>query len=115
SYEILKKGSGQQEIATTMAFVRSLKDLIKDKEFGKRVVPIIPDEARTFGSDSIFPSAKIFNTQGQHYLAVDRELMSSYKESEAGQIMHTGINEAGSAAAFQSVGTSYATQGEIMV
>ncbi len=115
SYEILKKGSGQQEIATTMAFVRLLKDLIKDKEFGKRVVPIIPDEARTFGLDSIFPSAKIFNTQGQHYLAVDRELMLSYKESEAGQIMHTGINEAGSAAAFQSVGTSYATQGEIMV
>ncbi|KZM78312.1 pyruvate dehydrogenase (acetyl-transferring), homodimeric type [Cellulosimicrobium sp. I38E] len=115
AYEILKKGSGQQEIASTMAFVRLLKDLIKDKEFGKRIVPIIPDEARTFGLDSIFPSAKIFNTQGQHYLAVDRELMLSYKESEAGQIMHTGINEAGSAAAFQSVGTSYATQGEIMV
>jgi len=115
SYELLKKGSGTQEVATTMAFVRLLKDLIKDKEFGKRIVPIIPDEARTFGLDSIFPSAKIFNTQGQHYLAVDRELMLSYKESESGQIMHTGINEAGSAAAFQAVGTAYATHGEAMV
>ncbi|QAY71424.1 pyruvate dehydrogenase (acetyl-transferring), homodimeric type [Xylanimonas protaetiae] len=114
-YELLKKGSGQQEVATTMAFVRLLKDLIKDKEFGKRIVPIIPDEARTFGLDAIFPSAKIFNTGGQHYLAVDRELMLSYKESEAGQIMHTGINEAGSAAAFQSVGTSYATHGEHLI
>ncbi|MBF0721321.1 pyruvate dehydrogenase (acetyl-transferring), homodimeric type [Sanguibacter inulinus] len=114
-YDILKKGSGTQEVATTQAFVRLLKDLIKDKEFGKRIVPIIPDEARTFGLDSIFPSAKIFNTQGQNYLAVDRDLMLSYKESEAGQILHTGINEAGSAAAFQAVGTSYATHGEVTV
>ncbi|ACQ80066.1 2-oxo-acid dehydrogenase E1 subunit, homodimeric type [Beutenbergia cavernae DSM 12333] len=115
AYALLAKGSGNQEVATTMAFVRLFKDLVKDKELGKRIVPIIPDEARTFGLDSIFPSAKIFNTQGQHYLAVDRELMLSYKESEAGQIMHTGINEAGSAAAFQAVGTSYATHGEVLV
>ncbi|WP_066462430.1 pyruvate dehydrogenase (acetyl-transferring), homodimeric type [Sanguibacter suarezii] len=114
-YDILKKGSGAQQIATTQAFVRLLKDLIKDKDFGHRIVPIIPDEARTFGLDSIFPSAKIFNTLGQNYLAVDRELMLSYKESEAGQIMHTGINEAGSASAFQAVGTSYATHGEVTV
>ena len=114
-YDGLKKGSGSQEVATTMALVRLFKDLLKDKEFGHRLVPIIPDEARTFGLDSIFPSAKIFNTVGQHYLAVDRDLMLSYKESEAGQIMHTGINEAGSAAAFQSVGTSYATHGEPLV
>lgn len=115
AYALLAKGSGQQEVATTMALVRLFKDLIRDKEFGRRIVPIIPDEARTFGLDSIFPSAKIFNTLGQNYLAVDRELMLSYKESEAGQIMHTGINEAGSAAAFQSVGTSYATHGEVLV
>ena len=114
-YEGLAKGSGQQEVATTMALVRLFKDLLKDKEFGHRLVPIIPDEARTFGLDSIFPSAKIFNTVGQHYLAVARELMLSYKESEAGQIMHTGINEAGSASAFQAVGTSYATHGEPLV
>ena len=115
TYELLAKGSGKQEVATTMAFVRLFKDLIRDQAFGNRLVPIIPDEARTFGLDSIFPSAKIFNTQGQNYLPVDRELMLSYKESEAGQIMHTGINEAGSAAAFQAVGTSYATHGEVLV
>ncbi|WP_234983248.1 pyruvate dehydrogenase (acetyl-transferring), homodimeric type [Demequina sp. NBRC 110053] len=115
AYELLAKGSGKQEVATTMALVRLFKDLVKDKEFGHRLVPIIPDEARTFGLDSIFPSAKIFNTSGQNYLPVDRELMLSYKESEAGQIMHTGINEAGSAAAFQAVGTSYATHGEPLV
>lgn len=115
AYELLAKGSGKQEVATTMAFVRLFKDLVKDKEFGQRIVPIIPDEARTFGLDSIFPSAKIFNTKGQNYLPVDRELMLSYKESEAGQIMHTGINEAGSAAAFQAVGTSYATHGEPLI
>ncbi|WP_460708413.1 pyruvate dehydrogenase (acetyl-transferring), homodimeric type [Myceligenerans halotolerans] len=115
SYELLAKGSGTQQVASTMAFVRMLKDLFKVKGFGERIVPIIPDEARTFGLDSIFPSAKIFNTLGQNYLAVDRELMLSYKESESGQIMHTGINEAGSAAAFQAVGTSYATHGEPLI
>lgn len=115
AYEGLAKGSGSQEVASTMALVRLFKDLVKDKEFGHRLVPIIPDEARTFGLDSIFPSAKIFNTNGQNYMAVDRELMLSYKESEAGQIMHTGINEAGSAAAFQAVGTSYATHGEPLI
>lgn len=115
AYELLKKGSGTQEVATTMALVRLFKDLVKDKEIGQRLVPIIPDEARTFGLDSIFPSAKIFNTNGQNYLAVDRDLMLSYKESEAGQIMHTGINEAGSAAAFQAVATSYATHGQPLI
>ncbi|MDN4472549.1 pyruvate dehydrogenase (acetyl-transferring), homodimeric type [Demequina zhanjiangensis] len=115
AYELLAKGSGKQEVATTMALVRLFKDLVKDKQFGDRLVPIIPDEARTFGLDAIFPSAKIFNTQGQNYLPVDRELMLSYKESTSGQIMHTGINEAGSAAAFQAVGTSYATHGEPLV
>jgi pyruvate dehydrogenase E1 component len=115
AYEMLAKGSGNQEVATTMALVRLFKDLVKDKEIGHRIVPIIPDEARTFGLDSIFPSAKIFNTQGQNYMSVDRALMLSYKESEAGQIMHTGINEAGSASAFQAVGTSYATHNEPLI
>ncbi len=115
TYEILAKGSGKQEVATTMALVRLFKDLVRDKKIGKRIVPIIPDEARTFGLDSIFPSAKIFNTLGQNYTAVDSELMLSYKESTAGQIMHTGINEAGSASAFQAVGTSYATHGQPLI
>ncbi len=115
AYARLAKGSGQQEVATTMALVQLFKDLVKDKAIGSRIVPIIPDEARTFGLDAIFPTAKIFNTLGQHYLAVDRDLILSYKESEVGQIMHTGINEAGSAAAFQAVGTSYATHGQPLI
>ncbi|MEE6282355.1 pyruvate dehydrogenase (acetyl-transferring), homodimeric type [Georgenia sunbinii] len=114
-YEVIKAGSGKQEVATTMALVRLIKELMKDKDIGQRIVPIIPDEARTFGLDSIFPTAKIFNTHGQNYTAVDSEMMLSYKESETGQIMHLGINEAGSAAAFQTVGTSYATLGEPLI
>ena len=114
-YDILKGGSGKQEVASTMAFVRLLKELIKDKHIGKRIVPIIPDEARTFGLDSIFPSAKIFNTLGQNYLPVDANMMLSYREAQAGQIMHTGINEAGSASAFQVAGTSFAVNNEPMI
>jgi pyruvate dehydrogenase E1 component len=78
-------------------------------------VPIIPDEARTFGMDSFFPTAKIYNPRGQHYTAVDRSLFLAYKESEQGQILHTGINEAGSMAAFTAAGTAYATHGEPMI
>jgi pyruvate dehydrogenase E1 component len=115
AYQVVKRGSGKQQIATTMAFVRLLKDLMKHKEFGPRVVPIIPDEARTFGMDSFFPTAKIYNPHGQTYQSVDRELMLTYKESETGQILHVGINEAGSVSAFTAAGTSYATHGEPMV
>jgi len=111
AYEVAARGSGKQEAATTMAFVRVLKDLMRDKEFGKRIVPIIPDEARTFGMDAFFPTAKIYNPNGQNYLAVDRDIVLSYKESTSGQIVHVGINEAGSIAAFTSAGTAYATHG----
>ncbi|WP_432535953.1 pyruvate dehydrogenase (acetyl-transferring), homodimeric type [Kineococcus arenarius] len=115
AYKVAARGSGKQEIATTMAFVRLLKDLMRDKEFGKRVVPIIPDEARTFGMDSLFPTIKIYNPHGQNYTSVDRELMLAYKESEQGQILHVGINEGGSASAFTAAGSSYATHGEPML
>lgn len=115
AYSAAKKGSGKQEIATTMAFVRILKDLMRDKEFGKHVVPIIPDEARTFGMDSFFPTSKIYNPHGQHYTSVDAELMLAYKEATNGQILHLGINESGSVAAFTAAGTSYATHGVPMV
>ncbi|MEH0985221.1 pyruvate dehydrogenase (acetyl-transferring), homodimeric type [Micromonospora sp. CPCC 205556] len=111
----VKRGSGKQKVATTMAFVRLLKDVMKDKEFGKRWVPIIPDEARTFGLDSIFPTAKIYSPHGQRYTSVDRELFLSYKESTTGQILHEGINEAGSVASFTAAGTSYATHDEPMI
>ncbi|MTK04150.1 pyruvate dehydrogenase (acetyl-transferring), homodimeric type [Micromonospora sp. CP22] len=111
----IKRGSGKQKVATTMAFVRLLKDLMKDKQFGKRWVPIIPDEARTFGLDSIFPTAKIYSPHGQRYTSVDRDLFLSYKEATAGQILHEGINEAGSVASFTAAGTSYATHDEPMI
>ncbi len=112
---VVKKGSGNQPIATTMAWVRLLKDLMRDKAFSPFVVPIIPDEARTFGMDSFFPTIKIYNPHGQNYTPVDHELMLAYRESKQGQILHTGINEAGSVAAFQAVGSSYATHGLPMV
>ena len=114
-YESVKRGSGQQEIATTMAFVRMLKDLVKDPGLGSRIVPIIPDEARTFGMDSLFPTMKIYSPSGQQYKAVDRELMLSYKESTSGVILHEGINEAGSVASFTAVGSSYSTHDEPMI
>ncbi|GLY66103.1 pyruvate dehydrogenase (acetyl-transferring), homodimeric type [Amycolatopsis taiwanensis] len=115
AYEAVRKGSGKQEVATTMAFVRLVRELAKDPEIGGRVVPIIPDEARTFGLDSMFPTAKIYNPHGQTYTSVDANLMLAYKESEHGQLLHEGINEAGSTASFTAVGTSYATHGEPMI
>ena len=115
AYEAVMRGSGHQEVATTMAFVRLLKDLLKDPNIGKRFVPIIPDEARTFGMDSLFPTLKIYSPQGQTYTSVDRELMLSYKESTSGVILHEGINEAGSTASFTAVGTSYSTHDVPMI
>ncbi|MCA4135745.1 pyruvate dehydrogenase (acetyl-transferring), homodimeric type, partial [Arthrobacter sp. M4] len=115
SYEIAKRGTGKQQAATTMAFVRLLKDLMRDKDFGHRFVPIVPDESRTFGMDAFFPTAKIYSPKGQNYLSVDRDLVLAYKESAAGQLIHPGINEAGAVAAFTAAGTSYATHGQALV
>ena len=114
-YAELRRGSGKQPVATTMAFVRLLKDLMKDPGIGARFVPIIPDEARTFGMDSLFPTAKIYSPHGQTYEAVDRALLLSYKESERGQILHEGISEAGAMGSVIAAGTSYATHGTPMI
>ncbi len=114
-YDVLKRGSGKQAVATTMAFVRLLKDLMKDKGIGQRIVPVIPDEARTFGIDAMFPTAKIYSPFGQRYEAVDRDLLLSYQESEKGQILHEGITEAGSMGSVIAAGSSYATHGEAMI
>ncbi|MFP4635503.1 MAG: pyruvate dehydrogenase (acetyl-transferring), homodimeric type [Nitriliruptoraceae bacterium] len=111
----LKEGSGNQEVATTMALVRLFKDLLRTKGFGERIVPIIPDEARTFGMDSWFPSAKIYDHLGQTYEPVDQELLLSYKQAKDGQIIHEGITEAGSMGTFHAAGSSYATHGEPMI
>ncbi|HZC64121.1 MAG TPA: pyruvate dehydrogenase (acetyl-transferring), homodimeric type, partial [Streptosporangiaceae bacterium] len=114
-YQELMKGSGRQSIATTMAFVRILKDLMKDPVIGDRFVPVIPDEARTFGMDSLFPTAKIYSPHGQTYEAVDRNLLLSYKESERGQMLHEGISESGAMGSVIAAGTSYATHGTHMI
>jgi pyruvate dehydrogenase E1 component len=98
-----------------MAFVRLLKDLIKDENIGARFVPIAPDEYRTFGMDSLFPTSKIYSPHGQTYDAVDRKLLLSYKEAESGQMLHEGISEAGSMASTIAAATAYATHGEHMI
>ena len=115
AYKATRKGSGNQKVATTMAFVRLLKDLLRDRGLAPFIVPIIPDEARTFGMDAFFPTIKIYNANGQQYTPVDHDLMLSYREATNGQIMHVGINEAGATAAFTAVGTSYATHGQPMI
>ncbi len=114
-YDVIRRGSGKQEVATTMAFVRLLRELIKDPEIGSRFVPIIPDEARTFGMDSMFPTQKIYNPNGQQYTSVDASLMLAYRESEQGQLLHEGINEAGSVGSFTAAGTAYATHAQTMI
>ena len=114
-YAELKQGSGKNSIATTMAVVRLLKDWMKDPEIGKRVVPIAPDEYRTFGMDSMFPSAKVYNPGGQQYESVDRKLLLSYKESPQGQMLHEGISEAGAMASATAAGSAYSTHGEHMI
>ncbi|MCW2781730.1 MAG: pyruvate dehydrogenase, partial [Marmoricola sp.] len=114
-YAELKKGGGKNKVATTMAAVRLLKDWMKDPNIGQRIVPIAPDEYRTFGMDSMFPSAKVYNPGGQQYEAVDRKLLLSYKESAQGQMLHEGISEAGAVASATAAGSAYSTHGEPMI
>ncbi|MEP9382829.1 pyruvate dehydrogenase (acetyl-transferring), homodimeric type [Nocardioides sp. KR10-350] len=114
-YKELKQGSGKNRVATTMATVRLLRDWMRDPEIGKRIVPIAPDEYRTFGMDSMFPSAKVYNPGGQQYEPVDRKLLLSYKEATNGQLLHEGISEAGALASATAAGTAYATHGEPMI
>ncbi|MGG7574331.1 pyruvate dehydrogenase (acetyl-transferring), homodimeric type [Streptomyces sirii] len=115
AFAAFDKGSGNQSVATTMAFVRLVKDLIRDKETGKRWVPIVPDEARTFGMESLFPSLGIYSPKGQTYEPVDRDQLMYYKEAKDGQILNEGITEAGSMADFIAAATAYATHGETMI
>jgi pyruvate dehydrogenase E1 component len=114
-YAELKQGSGKQAIATTMALVRLLRDLMRDKEIGHRIVPIAPDEYRTFGMDGMFPTAKVYNPMGQRYESVDRNMLLAYKESAQGQLLHEGISEAGAVASATAAGSAYSTHGEHMI
>src|SRR5580658_7500354 len=108
-------GSQGREVSTTMAFVRVLTLLLKDKSLGQYIVPIIPDEARTFGMESLFRQYGIYASRGQLYKPVDSENFLFYKEAKNGQILEEGINEAGSMASFTAAGTAYATYGVPMI
>ncbi len=109
------KGSGEREISTTMAFVRLLSTLVKDKNMGDRVVPIVPDEARTFGMEGMFRQLGIYSSAGQKYTPHDHDQIMFYKESKTGQILEEGINEAGAMSAWIAAATAYSNSGIPMV
>ncbi|MCK0140713.1 pyruvate dehydrogenase (acetyl-transferring), homodimeric type [Aliiroseovarius sp. F47248L] len=109
------KGTGDREISTTMAFVRILTTLLRDKNIGKNVVPIVPDESRTFGMEGLFRSVGIYNPKGQNYTPEDADQMMYYKESTDGQVLQEGINEAGAMADWIAAATSYSNHGVPMI
>jgi pyruvate dehydrogenase E1 component len=109
------ESTGDREVSTTMAFVRILTTLLRDKKIGKNIVPIVPDESRTFGMEGLFRSVGIYNPLGQQYTPEDREQMMFYKESVSGQVLQEGINEAGAMADWIAAATSYSTHGVPMV
>ncbi|NCB69703.1 MAG: pyruvate dehydrogenase (acetyl-transferring), homodimeric type [Bacteroidia bacterium] len=114
-FEEFYAGSDGRELSTTMAFVRILTKLLKDKEIGKLIVPIVPDEARTFGMESLFRQNGIYSHVGQLYEPVDKELLLYYKEAKNGQILEEGITEAGAMSSFITAGTAYSTHGMNMM
>jgi len=108
-FKQILEGSSGREISTTMAFVRILTALVKDKRIGKRVVPIVPDEARTFGMEGMFRQLGIYTSEGQKYVPQDREQIMYYREDKKGQILQEGINEDGAMATWMAAATSYST------
>ncbi|VUD68259.1 Pyruvate dehydrogenase E1 component [Thalassocella blandensis] len=109
NFKALMKTTGEREISSTMAFVRFLSTLVKDKNMGAQVVPIVPDEARTFGMEGMFRQLGIYSSQGQKYTPHDRDQIMYYKEDKKGQILEEGINEAGAMSAWISIATAYST------
>ena len=114
-FQDMLRGSGDRAVSTTMAMVRLLQKLLRDKRLGRYVVPIVPDEARTFGMDGLFPQAGIYSPAGQHYKPVDAGTIAPYREAEDGQILQEGICETGAMASFLAAGTAYANYGLPMV
>ena len=115
AFEAVTKGSGDREISTTMAFVRVLTALLKDKKIGERIVPIIPDEARTFGMEGLFRQVGIYSSQGQKYEPQDSDQVAYYREDTKGQVLQEGINELGAMASWVAAATSYSTNNEPMI
>ena len=115
SFKTLLEGSEGREISTTMVFVRMLTALLKDKKIGKHIVPIVPDEARTFGMEGLFRQVGIYSSVGQLYTPQDADQLMSYREAKHGQILEEGINEAGALCSWMAAGTAYANHGINMV
>jgi pyruvate dehydrogenase E1 component len=115
TFNPLLEGSGEREISTTMAFVRMLTQLLKDKNIGKNIVPIVPDEARTFGMEGLFRQIGIYSSVGQLYVPQDADQLMSYREDKKGQMLEEGINEAGALCSWIAAGTAYANHGVHMV
>ena len=115
AFEALLKSSEDRELSTTMAFVRLLNVLVRDKKIGNRVVPIVPDESRTFGMEGMFRQLGIWSTVGQLYTPQDAEQLMFYKEDKTGQILQEGINEAGAMSSWIAAATSYSTHGVQMI
>ena len=114
-FEAQLKSSEGREISTTMAFVRILTTLVRDKNLGKKIVPIVPDEARTFGMEGMFRQLGIFSQEGQKYEPVDKDQVMYYREDKAGQVLEEGINEAGAFSSWIAAATSYSTSGVNMI
>ncbi|MDD5403334.1 MAG: pyruvate dehydrogenase (acetyl-transferring), homodimeric type [Sulfuricella sp.] len=114
-FDAILAGTGEREISTTMAFVRVLGTLVKDKVIGKHVVPIVPDEARTFGMEGMFRQLGIYSSQGQLYEPQDADQVMYYREAKTGQILEEGINEAGAFASWVAAATSYSNHGVAMI
>jgi pyruvate dehydrogenase E1 component len=115
AFDVLLKGTDEREVSTTMAFVRMLGILVKDKNIGKQIVPIVPDESRTFGMEGMFRQLGIFSQVGQLYTPQDAEQLMFYKEDQSGQILQEGINEAGAMSSWIAAATAYANHGKAMV
>ena len=114
-FESMLKSSGDHEISTTMAFVRMLTTLLRDKKLGQYIVPIVPDEARTFGMEGLFRQCGIYSSVGQLYTPEDADLLMYYREDQKGQILEEGINEAGAMSSWIAAGTSYTNHGVRMI
>jgi pyruvate dehydrogenase E1 component len=115
AYDEFDSGSGETPVSTTMAFAKLLRNLIRDPGIGRRIVPIVPDEARTFGMDPLFKEVGIYAARGQLYDPVDSNLILSYREAADGQVLEEGITEAGATAEFQAAATAYASHAEPMI
>ncbi|MBQ4830940.1 pyruvate dehydrogenase E1 component [Alteromonas sp. 76-1] len=109
AFDAILKGSGDRSVSSTMTFVRVLNALLKDKKIGKRIVPIIPDEARTFGMEGLFRQVGIYANEGQKYVPQDADQVAYYREDKKGQVLQEGINELGAMASWVAAGTSYST------